>query len=108
MRDFQCLGKAVGMGFLLKKTGTSCVTGCGACRVVGDPKPASGRLTGWRLAVSAIAVFLLPPGLALGGAALVAGGEAVEFAAALGGLAVGLTVGVAISRLVSQTPKGSA
>ncbi len=96
------------MSFLLKKTGTSCMTGCGACRVVGDPKPARGGLTGWRLAVSAIAVFLVPPGLALGGAALVAGGEAAKFAGALGGLAVGLAIGVAVSRLVSRTQKGSA
>jgi len=96
------------MGAVLKKTGASCVTGCSACRLGDAPKPAPGGLTGWRLVVSAFAVFLLPLALALGGAMLVGGGQVGRVLGALCGLIVGGGLGVVIARRVSRSVRGRA
>lgn len=90
------------MSALLKKTGASCGTGCDVCRAGDDPKPSSGGLVGWRLVVSAVAVFLVPLASALGGAVLAGGAEPAKLLGALCGLIVGLAIGVAVSRLVSR------
>jgi len=92
---------------LSEKAGVSCTGGCPACHADGGETPSVG-LSGWRLVVSAVAVFLFPLALALAGAMLVAGGEGAKFLGAVGGLTVGLIVGVVVSRLVSRTGEGAA
>ena len=89
-----------------EEPGGSCATGCGECRAPDGRVPVSGGLTGWRLAVSAMGVFLVPLVGALLGVVLAGGGEGRKLLAALGGLMAGLAAGGVISRVVSRTRKG--
>ena len=91
------------MGSLQDKQADSC-GGCVRCEVPAQPA-ADGPMRGGRMALAAMGVFLLPPAAALGGALLVGGGEAGQFAGALGGLLCGAALAAGGARLLRRAPK---
>jgi hypothetical protein len=85
----------------------SCL-GCTQCDADDPARPEAGALRGWRLTVSATAVFLLPLALAVTGAALLGSNQTRQFLGALGGLAVGMGCGILIARSVGRSAKEGA
>ena len=76
---------------------------CGRCRIdsvqVGGP-------AGWRLALGAAGLFLLPVVLAIVGAVVVGTTAASRFAAACGGLVAGMVLAVVAGRLMRPKYRG--
>ena len=90
-----------------KQTGVDCSAGCGHCGV-GDVCPPEGAMSGWRLSISAAAVFLLPLVLAAGGAALCGTGGAGQFVGAMVGLIVGVVGGIVAARRIRRSSEDGA
>jgi len=89
-----------------KKSEGPCGPACTHCGLHDRP-PDVEAVTGWRLVVGALAVFVLPLVLAIAGAAVSGGGDARQLLGALIGLAAGLAAGVVIARLVCRAAKGA-
>ena len=62
-------------------------------------------MCGWRVALAAGGVFLVPPASALAGALLVGGSEAGQFLGAMGGLLSGIAIAATVARLLARPPK---
>jgi hypothetical protein len=90
-----------------KQAKIDCSAGCSHCGG-GDICPPEGAMHGWRLTFSAVAVFLLPLGLAAGGAALVGTDGAGQFAAAMIGLVVGIVGGIVATRWIRRGSEDAA
>ena len=79
--------------------------GCGRCAVQDCPARADGDssgVQGWRLGLSAAALFLAPIVLAIAGALWAGGGEGTRVIGALSGLGLGMVGSVVVARALGQ------
>ena len=73
---------------------------CSGCR----PQAGTG-LEGWRLVLLAAGTFLVPLAMALAGAILAGGNRPAQVIGASAGLAMGVTVAIAINRVLRRAAK---
>lgn len=71
---------------------------CGAEGCPGSSPMPAGPVHGWRMVVAALALFLLPAALGLGGSLLAGPSEAGRLGGALAGVVVGLVTVVVVGR----------
>lgn len=78
---------------------SACGGGCSRCGQAPDDGAAAASLRGWRLVAAAAGVFLVPPLAAMVGALIAGADRTGQFVGAAIGLAVGLSLAGAATRM---------
>ena len=82
-----------------------CSGHCERCPAGSEEERTEPRMSGWRFALSAFVVFLIPLALAITGAVLWRDNQTAQLAGALAGFAVGVLAAKGITRLI-RPPEG--
>lgn len=94
------------MSKLGEKLKVGCLVGCRQCPGGGmgeqDPR---GALSGWRLSVAALVVFLVPLILALLGSVVAGSSQTARLLGAICGLTVGVAAAILTARLIRPAGK---
>ena len=95
------MSELIAMSEDTKKQNKSC-SGCSHC-AIGEQALQAGELTGWRLGLSTVAVFLLPWVLALAGALLGGCSGLGQFIGGTCGLLAGAVVAIVMSGVLCKS-----
>ena len=83
-------------------------SGCSRCAPCDSPTPegtGDPPLSGWRLALASMGLFLAPGILAIAGAVCSSGSQGAQFLGAIAGLAIGMTGAVVLVKLPRRARK---